>query len=228
MILVNQLNYGTDLLTLESEKYQLAELNLLAGQKAKAATAYESAVKYLNVGLGLLAEDCWESQYELTLNLYLELAEAEFITTNFERSQQLSAVIIKQAKTILEKIKVYELKIQFEIAENRAQSAIDTGISVLEMFGISLEQKPPEKLIIEDLVDLQPMTDIDKLAASADINEHRHRGLSCEWSNAAVDCIYDDKFICQVWKLARIGLRLRFLWVSSMWANGGYRFWISI
>ncbi|NQE32587.1 hybrid sensor histidine kinase/response regulator [Microcoleus asticus] len=164
-ILVNQLNYGTDLLILEWEKYELAELNLIAGQKAKAATAYESAVKYLNVGLGLLAADSWESQYELTLNLYLEAAEAEFITTNFERSQQLSVVIIKQAKTILEKIKVYELKIQFEIAENRAQSAIDTGISVLEMFGISLEQKPPEELIIEDLVDLPPMTDIDKLAA---------------------------------------------------------------
>ncbi|MEG4572370.1 AAA family ATPase [Microcoleus sp. N3A4] len=164
-VLVNQLNYGTDLLTLELERYELAELNLIAGQKAKAATAYESAVKYLNVGLGLLAEDSWESQYELTLNLYLEAAEAEFITTNFERSQQLSDVIIKQAKTLLEKIKVYELKIQFYIAENRAQSGIDTGISVLEMFGVYLEQEPPQELIIDDLVDLQPMTDINKLAA---------------------------------------------------------------
>ncbi|MEG3986198.1 AAA family ATPase [Microcoleus sp. S28C3] len=163
-ILVNQLNYGTDLLTLEWEKYELSELNLIAGQKAKAATAYESAVKYLNVGLGLLAADSWESQYELTLNLYLEAAEAEFITTNFERSQQLSAVIIKKAKTILEKIKVYELKIQFDMAENRTQSAIDTGISVLEMFGISLEQEPPQTLIIEDLASLPPMTDVDKLA----------------------------------------------------------------
>jgi len=163
-ILVNQLNYGIDLLTLEWEKYQFAELNLIAGQKAKAATAYESAVKYLNVGLGLLAADSWESQYELTLNLYLEAAEAEFITTNFERSQQLSAVIIKKAKTILEKIKVYELKIQLDMAENRAQSAIDTGISVLEMFGISLEQEPPQTLIIEDLASLPPMTDVDKLA----------------------------------------------------------------
>ncbi|MEG4117324.1 AAA family ATPase [Microcoleus sp. N9_B4] len=164
-ILVNQLNYGSDLLTLESEKYELAELNLIAGKKAKAATAYESAVKYLNMGLGLLAADSWETQYKLTLNLYLEAAEAEFITTHFERSQQLSAVIIKKAKTILEKRKVYELKIQFDMAENRAQSAIDTGISVLEMFGVYLEQEPPQTLIIEDLANLPPMTDVDKLAA---------------------------------------------------------------
>jgi len=164
-ILVNQLNYGNDLLTLESEKYELAELNFIAGQKAKAATAYESAVKYLNMGLGLLAADSWETQYKLTLNLYLEAAESEFITTNFERSQELSAAIVKQAKTILEKIKVYELKIQFDMAENRTQSAIDTGINVLEMFGVYLEQEPPQGLIIEDLANLPPMTDMNKLAA---------------------------------------------------------------
>ncbi|MEG3936512.1 hypothetical protein QT990_35665 [Microcoleus sp. T3_B1] len=49
--LVNQLNFGTDLLTNQSEKDELAELNLIAGQKAKAATAYEAAVNYLNVGI---------------------------------------------------------------------------------------------------------------------------------------------------------------------------------
>ena len=68
--LVNQLNYGTDLLTSEVEKYELAQLNFIAGQKAKAATAHDSAVKYLQVGLGLLPKDSWESQYELTLALY--------------------------------------------------------------------------------------------------------------------------------------------------------------
>ena len=52
--LVNQLNYGTDLLISETEKYQLAELNLIAGQRAKAATAHDSAIKYLQVGLGLV------------------------------------------------------------------------------------------------------------------------------------------------------------------------------
>jgi len=53
-------DYGTDLLTLESEKY--FRLNLM-GQKAKAATAYDSAVRYLNVGLGLLSARSWHKQY---------------------------------------------------------------------------------------------------------------------------------------------------------------------
>ncbi|MEG4996720.1 hybrid sensor histidine kinase/response regulator [Microcoleus sp. B4-D4] len=168
--LVNQLNYGTDLITLELERYELADLNLIAGQKAKAATAYESAVKYLNMGLGLLAEDSWEIQYELTFNLYLEAAETEYINTNFERSQQLSETILKQAKTLLEKGKVYELRIQLEMSENRRQSAIENGLAVLEMFGIRLEQEPPQELIFDDLANLPAMTEPDKLAAMRILN----------------------------------------------------------
>ncbi|MEG4960530.1 MULTISPECIES: AAA family ATPase [unclassified Microcoleus] len=163
--LVNQLNYGTDLLATDSEKYELASLNLIAGQKAKAATAYESAIKYLNVGLGLLASDSWESQYDLTLTLHLAAAEAEYLNTNFERSQQLSDVILKQAKTLLEKVKVYELKIQVEFSRNRINSVIDTGIEVLEMLGVRLEQELPQELMIDDLADLPLMTDPDKIAA---------------------------------------------------------------
>ncbi|MEG4405323.1 AAA family ATPase [Microcoleus sp. MON2_D5] len=168
--LVNQLNYGTDLITLELERYELAELNLIAGQKAKAATAYESAVKYLNVGLGLLAENSWESQYELTFNLHLEAAETEYINTNYERSQQLCETSLTQAKTLLEKAKVYELKIQLEMSQNRMQSAIDNGITVLERFGVRLEQEPPQELIFDDLANLPPMTAPDKLAAMRILN----------------------------------------------------------
>ncbi|HEY9874687.1 MAG TPA: AAA family ATPase [Candidatus Obscuribacterales bacterium] len=162
--LVNQLNYGTDLLTTESERYELAQLNLIAGQKAKAATAYESAVKYLNVGLGLLAEDSWTCQYDLTFALYMEAAEAEYLNTNFERLKELSDILLNQAKTLLEKAKVYELKIRFDFAHNRMQAVIDTGIEVLEMFGIRLETEPPQGLIIDNLADLPSMTDLDNVA----------------------------------------------------------------
>ncbi len=168
--LVNQLNYGIDLLQSEAEIYELASLNLIAGQKAKAATAYESAVKYLNVGLELLREDSWNQQYQLTFNLHLEAAELEFITTNFERSQYLSDILLIHAKTLLEKVKVYELKIQFDISKNQLRAAIDTGTSVLEMFGVQLKQTPHEGLMIDNLGDLPVMTDPDKIAAMGILN----------------------------------------------------------
>jgi len=51
---VSQLNRGIGLVESQDEKERIAELNLLAGQRAKAATAYASALTYLAVGRGLL------------------------------------------------------------------------------------------------------------------------------------------------------------------------------
>ncbi|HEY9296332.1 MAG TPA: AAA family ATPase, partial [Phormidium sp.] len=62
--IVNQLNIGVEFIAQPSEKNELANFNLIAGRKAKAATAYEAAVKYLNVGLELLPESSWQSQYD--------------------------------------------------------------------------------------------------------------------------------------------------------------------
>jgi predicted ATPase/serine phosphatase RsbU (regulator of sigma subunit)/tRNA A-37 threonylcarbamoyl transferase component Bud32 len=163
--LVNQLNFGTDLLTNQSQKDELAELNLIAGQKAKAATAYEVAVNYLNVGLELLSQDSWESQYDLTFTFYLEAAEAEYLNANLERAGILCDRALQQAKTILEKVNLYVLKIKLELAKNQIQSALDTGLQVLEMLGVTLSQSPPQELKIEELASLPEMTDPYKLAA---------------------------------------------------------------
>ncbi len=51
--IVNQLNRGAALLTSRDEREQLAEFNLLAGQRAKATTAYAAAITYLAAGAAL-------------------------------------------------------------------------------------------------------------------------------------------------------------------------------
>ncbi|HEY9872304.1 MAG TPA: ATP-binding protein, partial [Candidatus Obscuribacterales bacterium] len=169
--LVNQLNFGVDLITCQEEKEELAQLNLIAGQKAKAATAYEPAVRYLNVGLGLLSTDSWQRQYKLTLNLYVEAVEAEYLNTNFERSAALAEVVLQQASTLLDKVKVYELQIQFYMAQNQMLKAIDTGLEALEKLGVSLSPLPSDgslvvKLpLLEDLENIPTMSDRYQLAA---------------------------------------------------------------
>ncbi len=55
--IVNQLNRGAALITLRDEREQLAELNLLAGQRAKATSAYAAALSYLTAGAALLPQD---------------------------------------------------------------------------------------------------------------------------------------------------------------------------
>ncbi|MBW4682893.1 MAG: AAA family ATPase [Microcoleus vaginatus WJT46-NPBG5] len=178
--IVNHLNIGVDLISSQAEKDKLASLNLIAGRKAKSATAYEPAVKYLNAALGLLAVDSWQSQYDLTLKVYVETVESEYLHINFERAKQLSEEVLQQAKNVLDKVKVYELQILFYVSQNQPHSAIATAMEVLKMLGISLpaaqeeisayaESLKEELTVgikrIEDLVNLPVMSDPYQLAA---------------------------------------------------------------
>lgn len=178
--IVNQLNVGIDTISQQSEKTQLAELNLTAGRKAKAAAAYEAAVKYLRVAMELLPADCWHSQYDLTLAIYESTAESEYLNINYEYSKNMVDIVIKKSKSLLDKVNVYELQIQSYNAQNRPLEALNTGLEVLKLLGISFPQNPQALNIVaglintklslglkrmEDLANLPEMTDPDKQAA---------------------------------------------------------------
>jgi predicted ATPase len=52
--IVNQLNRGSHLIASAEERDRIAELNFIAGRRAKTSTAYTSALKYLTAGRALL------------------------------------------------------------------------------------------------------------------------------------------------------------------------------
>ncbi|WP_325078715.1 ATP-binding protein [Sphaerospermopsis aphanizomenoides] len=163
--IVNQLNIGIDLITNDSEKYQLAQLNLIAGHKAKLATAYEAAVRYLKVGLEILPDDSWQHQYDLTLKLYVEAVEAEYLNINFKEAERCIEIVKQNATNLLDKVQVYEVQIQMYMAQLQMQLAIDTGLQLLDMLGVKLDESVPADLNVEDLINLPILTHPDKLAA---------------------------------------------------------------
>src|SRR5258708_19913537 len=63
--IVNQLNRGAALITLQDERGQLAELNLLAGQRAKASAAYASALAYLTPRMALFPQTSSQHRHHL-------------------------------------------------------------------------------------------------------------------------------------------------------------------
>jgi len=178
--LVNQLNYGTDLLTREAEKYQLAELNLLAGQKSKASAAYDSALRYLGVGLSLLSPTSWQQQYQLTLSLHQEAAEVAFLNGDFQQMYQLTELVLQHTKVPLDAVKVYELRIKTSEVQRELLEAIKLGLKALQILGITLTETPTPKDVeqaiaetsanmadknIDDLMNLPLITDANKQAA---------------------------------------------------------------
>ncbi|MDB9333446.1 ATP-binding protein [Nodularia spumigena CS-590/01] len=140
--IVNQLNIGMSFLGEQSEKTALARLNLIAGCKAKASTAYEAALKYLKTGIELLSADAWETEYKLTIGLYDGGAEVAYLCGDFEQMQQWVEVVLQQARNLLDKIKVYEVKIIASIVQSKQLEAIQTALSILQLLGISLPHEP--------------------------------------------------------------------------------------
>lgn len=69
-IIVDMLNRGSSLIDDQTQKYEVAQLNLRAGETSLMTSAFQSAVKYLMRGISLLDSNSWEDMYELTIKLY--------------------------------------------------------------------------------------------------------------------------------------------------------------
>ncbi len=167
--LVNQLNLGSDLIENQGEKYQLAELNLQAGQKAKAATAYEPALRYLSRGLELLNSTSWDSRYDLTLQLHVAASESAYLSTDFERMECLAEIVLEKATVLLDKIQVYEVKIQAYTAQNKQLDALVTARESLILLGIDLPEQPSFGDIQNGLGELFTLLNSQSIAALSEL-----------------------------------------------------------
>ena len=163
--IVNQLNIGLSLIKTQTERDELAQLNLIAGRKAKSSTAYNAAVEYLTTGLELLSNESWQRQYDLTFNLHVETAESEYLTSRFQSGYFRIETIITNAMNLIDQCVAYELKIQMYIAQAMMQEAIDTTLYALEKLEINLTSELDNQFAIEDLIHLPTMTAPDQLAA---------------------------------------------------------------
>ncbi len=163
--LANQLNCARELLENSSQREDLININLLAGKKAKATVAYEYAVKYFTIGLELLSPDSWKDRYELTLSLYTEAAEAEYLNTNFERASYLADIVLQKANDPIDRVKAYELHIQFLMSQNKMQEAVDLGLHALSQLGVSLSEIPQDN---NWLVELPRLEDVEHLPEMKD------------------------------------------------------------
>jgi PAS domain S-box-containing protein len=85
--IVNQLNRGLHLITSVEERERVADLNRIAGRRAKISTAYVSALKYLRAGSALLTEETWERNYELVFSIEYLLAECELLTADMQAAE---------------------------------------------------------------------------------------------------------------------------------------------
>ncbi|MEH1885174.1 AAA family ATPase [Nostoc sp.] len=174
------LNQGIELITQPQEREDLAQLNLKAGQKARNSTAYTAARVYLQTGIELLTANCWQSQYQFTLKLYVAATEAAYLNADLDSMEEMAAQVLQSAQTILDKVKIYEIQIMALTAQSQMLEAIVVARDALGQLGVEFPTASDEAKIsqvlqtlagqqsgkrIEELVDLPVMSDATTQAA---------------------------------------------------------------
>jgi len=191
--IVNQLNLGREMISMDSERRRLAGLNLRAGKKAKATSAYGPASRYLEIGIDLLRQSglkenreshetlsSWTTDYDLTLGLHEEAAETAFLMTDFEGMQNLARTIHLHARRPLDKARTRDLEIRALYSRGEMREAVRIALAFAAEMGVKLPPTPRKihivlgllktKLMllgknVEKLAELPRMRDPRKLAA---------------------------------------------------------------
>ncbi len=119
-----------------------ARLNLEAGRKAKTSAAFESAYDYFSAGLRHLPDTAWKRWYALTLDLHVEAVEMAYLNSDFPRMETLAAQVLAHARSLIDRVGVYETQIMAYIVQNRLTDAISTSTGALKALGIRLPRRP--------------------------------------------------------------------------------------
>ncbi|BAY74300.1 serine/threonine protein kinase with two-component sensor domain [Nostoc linckia NIES-25] len=179
--IVSQLNVAAELITQSNERHALAQFNLMASRKAKLATAYTAAMDYAKVGIRLLNQESWQNEYELTLALHQIATEAAYLSGDLEQMQDFAHLVLVYAKTPLDRVSVYEVKLEAFTSQGELAQAIATALNILEQLGVHLPPVPNQEHVTaafdavseviagrlpSELLDLPEATDVNILAAA--------------------------------------------------------------
>jgi len=177
--IASQFNRGIALITSREEREAVAELNLMAGKRAKTSTAYASALNYLIVGAALLADDRWERRHELAFALELNRAECEFLTGELAAAEERLTALSSRAANTLEQATVACMLVDVYTAFDKPDWAVDVCLDYLRRLGVEWSPHPTaeeaqreyeriwsqlDHRAIEELLELPLMSDPESLA----------------------------------------------------------------
>ncbi|MGO4221728.1 AAA family ATPase [Lysobacter sp. TAF61] len=176
--IVNQFNRAGDLLESAEECRHVAGLNLNAARRARASSAYASALSYLRAGRLLVEDEGWAGHYELVFALESLMAECELMTAELDAAEDRLASLAEQARTRHEFAGVTRLRLTLYTARSRGDRCVEVFLDYLRRNGTDWPSRPTREQVmqeydriwtllaqrqIEDLIDLPLASDPDVL-----------------------------------------------------------------
>lgn len=172
--IVHHLNEGRPFIKTDAQKLQLARLNLEASMKAKAATAYETALNFLQIGIDILPGDPWQDHYDLRWELGRTYAKCAYHLGNFAEAEQCANSLLDHVRTAQEKARVFHIMALEKSVNGRLQEAIRDGLKALSFLDITIPIKPNSeqvKLAFERIMTQLESTSLPELEFRTNLNQ---------------------------------------------------------
>jgi predicted ATPase/signal transduction histidine kinase len=166
--IVNQVNRGARLLTSIAERENVADLNLLAGRRARVSTAYASAIIYLQAGRNLLTEETWHRNYRLAFGIETVLAECEVLTADMFKAEERLARLAERAATALDLALVARLRVMLYVIVG-SHRGIDVFIEYQRRLGNEWSPHPSDGEVTRAYNDIMSRVESRTLASLIDL-----------------------------------------------------------
>lgn len=142
--LLGHFNQALSLIDNLEEKEVLVRLNLLAGQKALASTAFQAALDYFQSAISLVPQDVWKKDYPMAFLLHKERAKCEALVERFDEAKNHLFAILDEAASKLDQAEVYYLLVSQMTMMGKLEEAIDFGLKGLAILGYVLPRYPTQ------------------------------------------------------------------------------------
>ena len=178
--IVNHLDRGAILIEGQPARDRVAELNRIAGQRAKSSNAHAAARRYFAAGAALLGSNGWQRNFGLAFELELELADCEFMTADLQVAEERLARLGTRATSLTDRAAVIYVQANLYTAMvDRADRAVEICLEYLRIVGIDWSAHPSAETIqseyqallarlagrsIDELLDLPLAADADVIA----------------------------------------------------------------
>ncbi|AUX31430.1 MULTISPECIES: protein kinase domain-containing protein [Sorangium] len=140
-VVVGHLNVAAALIEGAAERGELVRLNLAAGRRAQAATAYDAAFGYLSAAVSALGPDPWAGEPGLAFDVFdIHAAKAEcaHLSGRCDEAEALFDALLERAASDVERARLYCMRMVLYNAQHRWADTLAVALQGLRLFGMEV------------------------------------------------------------------------------------------
>ena len=134
----------------KEERLDVANLFLLAGEKAMTSCATDVAFDYFKSSVQLLEENDWKTNYELAFNVYCNAAKSAYCLTNYKYMNKYIDKIFKNVDAPLDLVAPYLLLIRMNSDKRMENEALSNASTILHKLEESID--PNQTITSSDIL----------------------------------------------------------------------------